>query len=160
MNHSVKAPITGVGASFRFFKFSVLLDVRSLSHHILEERNFSAAANISLKTKDYKFLQTLSKSAKSESSSHKLLIMCWNSPSLAGLHSPLPSMIVALKAAHERDNCLVKNSRFIMHHIQPTHAIEILLVEKSIVINICRWGENNDEIYLIVVCNENFQNAI
>lgn len=43
-------------------------------------------------------IRTLSKSAKSESSSHRLLMMCWNSASLAGLQSPLPSIMVARKA--------------------------------------------------------------
>jgi hypothetical protein len=51
------------------------------------------------KSKFFSILRTLSKSAKSESSSQRLRMMCWNSASLEGLQSPFPSMIVALKAA-------------------------------------------------------------
>lgn len=46
--------------------------------------------------------QTLSKSAKSEISSHNERIMCWYSVSLAGTQAPLPSMTHARKAIQSK----------------------------------------------------------
>lgn len=45
---------------------------------------------------------TLSKSAKSDISSQRLRIICWYSDNLAGLHSPLPSMMQARTAMHSK----------------------------------------------------------
>lgn len=90
------------------------------------------------------FVQTLSKSARSESSSQRLLIICWNSASFEGLQSPFPSMIVALKAViAKRENKF--NHHKLQHFLnilsEHTHAVEILLIEESIVINIWGWKE-------------------
>lgn len=63
-------------------------------------------------------LRTLSKSAKSESSSQRLRMMCWNSASFEGLQSPLPSIIVALKAAIKRRKS-VSLRRGREHSIEP-----------------------------------------
>ena len=80
-----------------------------------------------------KLILTLSKSAKSESSPQRFLITFWYSARRVGQQSPLPSITVALNAVEKIPlKCTFLPFLIIFH----THAIEILLIEESIVIDV------------------------